>query len=88
MTEYFDLSNNPLTNKPGSRDKNTLEKEAKDIYNRMIIATHDPLKNIHKIFKRGYPNQFVTDENIFNRIIITEQEFVNLYIDLLGVNGK
>jgi len=88
MSEYFDLSDNPFTNNPGSRDKNTLEKEAKDIYSRLIIATHDPLKNVHKIYKRGYPNQFVIDEGIFNRVIISEQEFVNLYIDLYGVNGK
>lgn len=88
MPEEFDLSDNPLTNNPGSRDKNTLEKEAKYIYSRLVIATHDPLKNVHGIYKRGYPNQFVINEDIFNRIIITEQEFVNLYIDLYGVNGK
>ena len=55
-------------------------KEAIEIYNNIIIAVLDPLKDAYRYYNRGIPNQLI-EPNIFNQILISKEDFIKLYIN-------
>jgi hypothetical protein len=55
-------------------------KEAIEIYNNIIIAVLDPLKDAYRHYNRGIPNQLI-EPNIFNQILISKEDFIKLYIN-------
>ena len=55
-------------------------KEAIEIYNNIIIAVLDPLKDAYRQYNRGIPNQLI-EPNIFNQILISKEDFIKLYIN-------
>lgn len=58
-------------------ERDELEEEAKDVYSNIIFSIQDPLKMSNKEFSRE-PNVLLT-EKFFNRIIVSEEEFVKIY---------
>jgi len=75
MPEDFDLSDNPI---PYIKDK--LAEEAKEIYSSLCVAAYEPLKDSYKVYNRGESNQLL-DPILFNQIVISEQDFIKLYIN-------
>ncbi len=82
MNLYYNLTNNfmPLLDvswNPFEMDDFTLE--AKEIHTSMVIAILEPLKDAYRQYNRGNPNQML-EPNIFNQILINEEDFIKLYI--------
>jgi hypothetical protein len=74
MAEDFDLSDNPV---PYIVDK--LIEEAKNVYAKLFKLILEQLKDVNRELERGEPNQLIQPD-ILNRIIITEDDFIKLYI--------
>jgi len=69
----LDVSWNPF-------EEDDFTSEAKEIYSSMVIAILGPLKDAYKKNKRGNPNQLI-EPDIFNQILISEEDFIELYIN-------
>lgn len=69
----LDVSWNPY-------EEDNLTSEAKEIYTSMVIAIIEPLKDTYRQYNRGNPNEML-EPNIFNQILISEEDFIKLYIN-------
>lgn len=76
MKDNLDLSDTPQFLHHGPR-KSGLKNEAKEIYSDLAIAILEPLKVSYKKF--GHSDKLLRGE-ILNRVIISEEKFIELYI--------
>ncbi len=78
MVDEFDLSDTPKFLRYGNSIEG-LTNEAKEIYTDLSISILEPLKMTYKNFKK---EDLLLREEILKRILISEKEFIDLYISL------